>query len=120
MPLKSKFEKKLYSQLRRAGVLFDYEHASFPYTLVRRYIPDFMVITKSGKVIWIEAKGHFRRDDRAKLRAVRKEHPTLDLRLVFMYDNKLDKRSTSRYSDWAKKNGFKWAISKIPTTWLNE
>lgn len=118
--LKSKFEKKLYSQLRRAKCSFAYEGASFPYTLVRRYYPDFTLTTKSGKVIHIEAKGHFDREARTKMRAVKLLHPELDIRFVFMADNKLDRKSKMRYSDWADKHGFKWTIGKIPKSWWNE
>lgn len=49
----------------------------------------------------------------------RENYPELDIRFVFFADNKLNKQSTTRYSDWAKNNGFKYHVGKtFPEEWL--
>jgi hypothetical protein len=37
--------------------------------------------------------------------------------LFFAQDNKIP-RSKMRYSDWAKKYGFEYAVGEIPKEWL--
>lgn len=56
--------------------------------------------------------------ERKKLLDVKSANPDLDLRLVFMRDNKITKRSKKRYSDWAEENGFPWAIGEPPDEWF--
>lgn len=120
MALKSGLERKVYAQLKRLKAKFAYETTSFPYILSRRYIPDFTLVTASGKIIYIEVKGYLRPEDRAKLTAVKAANPDIDLRLVFGRDNKLNKKARMTYCQWAEKKGFKWAIGKIPKSWLKE
>jgi anaerobic ribonucleoside-triphosphate reductase len=43
--------------------------------------------------------------------AVKKLHPTLDIRIIFYSKRAKDIR-------WAEKYGFPWAIEKIPADWL--
>lgn len=48
----------------------------------------------------------------------RENHPELDIRFVFFADNKLNKQSNTRYSDWARNNGFKYHVGKVfPDEW---
>lgn len=44
--------------------------------------------------------------------AVKRQHPELDIRIVFYGPNK-------KYARWAEKNGFKYAFENIPKEWLN-
>ena len=104
------FESKLYHTLKRHKVKFEYEGEKIAYVLARHYIPDFIVHTHVGKV-YIEAKGQLRPEDKTKLRAVKKQHPELDIRLLFYASNK-------NYIRWAEKNGFRWAVNSIPRDWL--
>ena len=120
MKLKSGLEKKVYRQLKRAKVPFKYEGIAFPYVLARRYFPDFTIQTKSGKIIYVEVKGYLRPEDRAKLAAVRKGNPTVDLRILFGRDNKLHKNAKLTYTGWANKHGIPWCIGSIPRSWLEE
>jgi hypothetical protein len=109
--IRNKFEARINAQLRRAKVEYQYESEYISYVLARRYLPDFPIITKSGKKIYIETKGHLRREDKAKLIAVKKQHPDIDLRIVFYSFN-------SQYVHWAEKHKFIYAIERIPKEWL--
>jgi hypothetical protein len=114
---RSGFEYTVARSLTERGVEFEYEPkgAIIEYKVdeVRRYLPDFVV---GGTRI--ECKGRLTAADRKKLLLVKKQNPKLDLRLLFQFDNKLSTRSKTRYSAWAEKNGFKWAVGSVPREWL--
>lgn len=80
----------------------------------KRYLPDFVL---PGNVV-VECKGRLTAADRKKMLLVKRQNPDLDLRLLFQFDNKLSPRSKTRYSTWADKNGFPWAVGSIPRGWL--
>jgi len=116
---RSKFEKKISDQLKEAKVKFDYEKLVLDYIQIRKYNPDFILKGKS-KIIIIEAKGLFQSDDRRKHLDVKKQHPEMDIRFVFYGDYKLYRGAKSTYSQWCDKNGFKWAVGKVPQEWIDE
>lgn len=73
--------------------------------------------------IIVEAKGKLDRLVREKMALVIEQNPDLDIRFLFMRDNKIAKNSKTRYSDWCKKRGIPYAISEdghIPDAWLAE
>ena len=109
--LRNKFELKTFEQLRRARISFKYETEKIPYILARHYIPDFIITTSLGK-IYIECKGYLRPEHKAKMVAVKRQHPEMDLRILFYAFNK-------KYIKWAEKNGIKFAINTIPKEWLD-
>lgn len=109
--MRNEFEKKIYRKLKRAKVSFRYESERIPYLLARYYIPDFVIVTPTGK-LYIELKGYFRPEAKAKMVAVKRLNPQLDIRIVFYAVNK-------SYIKWAKKHGFKYAVGDIPKDWLN-
>jgi hypothetical protein len=131
---RSSFEDTIDDQLAKAGVEYAYERTTIPWTrhissgeclscghreVGQRcdYTPDFEV--KVGKGFFIEVKGYLDGPDRTKLRAIRKQYPDLDLRLVFQRDNVIKgTKEKTRYSAWATKFGFKFAIGKVPDEWL--
>ena len=80
----------------------------------RKYLPDFVI----DKTIVVECKGRLTAADRKKLLLVKKQHPGVDLRLLFQYDNKLSTKSKTRYSNWAEKNGIPYAVESIPRSWI--
>jgi len=96
------------------------------------YTPDFILSkgqtsstrsesSSSGNVhqqLIIEAKGRFTSSDRTKMKAVKEEHPELDIRFVFMGNNKIHKNSDMRYGDWCDKYNFPWTIKEIPSEWI--
>ena len=122
---RNKFETTTGERLDRAGVSFEYESERLDYTVSGKYIPDFVLQTTGGKTLYIETKGNGRSFDgatRRKLIAVKQQHPDKDIRLVFYSDGAFGatrKDGTRlRQSEWATKNGFKYAIKEIPDAWL--
>ncbi len=108
--LRNAFEKKIERQLKRAKSVFTYETEKIPYVLAGHYIPDFIVTTPLGK-LYIETKGYFRPEHKRKMVAIRRQHPNLDIRLLFYARTKANVR-------WAERYGFKYAFEKIPSEWL--
>lgn len=132
---RSIFEATIEEQLIAAGVKYEYESEQIPWTRTitsgvclgcghRKvgqlcyYTPDFEVEGSKG-TFYIEVKGYLDGPDRTKLRAVRKQHPGLDIRIVFQRNNVIKgTKNKTRYSEWAQKNGFKFAFREIPKEWL--
>lgn len=124
---RNKFEKNTGDRLNELGISFEYESEKLGYTVEGRYIPDFIIRTKSANKIYVETKGNGRSFDgpsRRKLIAVKQQHPEKDIRIVFYSDGKIGPKrkdgSFLRQSDWAVKHGFQYAIREIPDGWLAE
>lgn len=114
--VRSGFERTIAASLDRRKIKYQYEPIKLGYVLERTYLPDFLL--PNG--IYIEAKGKLDQEARSKMVAVKKAHPDLDIRFVFMRgENKLNKGSKMTYMDWAKKNGFPAADGEIPLDWLD-
>lgn len=128
---RSKFEISVAKQLYAAKVKFTYETKSYKWQDVipygqcgacgskyvyteRSYTPDFFL----PKGVVVEAKGKLDARQRKKLLAVKKSNPKLDLRILFMKDNKISSNSKTRYSEWAAKHGFIAAVEIIPKEWF--
>ena len=110
---RSKFERTI---ARNSKKDFKYE----PFTIdwnapTSKYTPDFVL---PNNVI-IEAKGFLSPADRRKMKAVKAQHPDLDIRFIFQNaKNTLSKKSKTTYGDWATKNGFIWSSGAIiPEEW---
>jgi Phage endonuclease I len=115
--LKSKLEAKVQDQL--VGVDFTYEPYYLHFTKPRKYLPDFAVVPRTRNLFLLEVKGYFTSADRSKTLAVKKQHPNIDLRFVFDKDNRLSKKSKTKYSDWCKQHGFLYSLNGIvPKNWL--
>ena len=115
----SEFELSVAKRLaKRKDLKVEYEAEAIPYVLFRNYTPDFKIETATQKTLYIEAKGHFDRDSRAKMLAVKDQHPEKEICIVFESDNLLYKGAKWRYSDWAERNGFKYSINEIPKEWF--
>lgn len=114
---RSKGEAQNAKTMKSRKIKFEYEPYTIPYVLNKNYTPDFVL--ENG--IHIEYKGFLTPQDRAKMLAVRDQHPELDIRFVFQRaSNKLSKSSKTTYGQWADKNKFKWADEIIPTRWAKE
>lgn len=116
-------ETRIWNSIKRAKgrrkyPIMEFESEKLKYILIKNYLPDFVLTRKNGKKTYIEVKGYLRPSDRTKMKAVKLLDPTLDIRFVFARDNKINKNSRTRYSDWARKNGFPYAVGEIPKTWL--
>lgn len=129
---RSGLEKGIADDLTSKGISYEFEKHTVSYSLPVRsglcgecgsrsvgkkatYTPDFRI--PGG--IFVESKGRLTARDRSKLAAVHLQHPGLDLRLLFAYDNWCTKLHKQRYSEWAEAHGFKWAVGKrIPNEWL--
>lgn len=92
------------------GPTWGYECERLAYVLENNYWPDFT--HKATKII-VEAKGRFTGADRRKMLKVKEGHPNRDIRICFMRDNKLNKKSATTYTAWATKNGFKSSVFPI-------
>lgn len=115
MGFRSGFERTLAASLQKRKMKFGYETLQLPYTINHVYSPDFVL--PNG--VLIEAKGKLTPQDRTKMIAVKKHHPDLDIRFVFMRgENKLTAKSKTTYMMWAAKNGFPAADEEIPDEWL--
>jgi hypothetical protein len=120
---RSKLEKRIARQLKRAGVKWTYESTKIPYIKngkISHYHPDFHV----NRRFHLEAKGYFvgGARDRHKLLLVKAQHPDLDLRIVFEREGHLvSPYSSMTYADWAEENGIPWGGGgKVPEEWLEE
>lgn len=129
---RSGLEARIAKQLTDAKVPFKFEESKLQYFLkVRKgscedcgstlvlqehwYTPDFE-LTDSG--IIVETKGLFSSKDRTKMRAVKAQHPELDIRMLFYSNGKLNKGKPLKYEDWCQKYGFKYAFKTLPLDWM--
>jgi predicted nuclease of restriction endonuclease-like RecB superfamily len=107
---KNAFEERIYKALDKADVKVKYESEKIPYVLAGHYIPDFVITTPSGKV-YIETKGYFRPEHKRKMAAVKRQHPELDIRILFYKYSLANAR-------WAERYGFEYAFEHIPEEWI--
>tara|TARA_R110000851_G_scaffold122236_1_gene251523 strand:- start:1529 stop:1939 length:411 start_codon:yes stop_codon:yes gene_type:complete len=117
---RSGFEHKVSEQLTEAKVTFEYETTVIPYIKPETnhtYTIDFTL--PNG--ILVETKGRWVLEDRKKHLLIQKQHPKLDIRLVFQNSKgKIRKGSKTTYADFCNKNEIKWADKTIPLEWFNE
>lgn len=124
---RSGLEEGEAARLTRLGVHYDYEAVKIGFTQPpkeRKYTPDFRLrhaYERGHPGIYVETKGKFDADDRAKHLYVKACNPDLDIRFVFQNANsRITKSSPTTYAVWATKNGFQWAHKTIPEAWLAE
>jgi predicted nuclease of restriction endonuclease-like RecB superfamily len=121
---RSGLEEAVAEQLAEAGVRFEYENMTLHYTQPeqkRKYTPDFVIDTKSGKMIIVETKGRWFTADRQKMQRVIEQFPDLDIRMVFTRSKTpIRKGSKTTYGDWCQKLGIQFADKVVPQAWLDE
>ena len=110
---RNKFEQRIDQQLRSSRVKYDYESERIPYVITGYYLPDFVLIDKQGKKIYLETKGYFRPEHKRKMKAVKDKNPELDIRIIFYSQSRPNIR-------WAEKHKFPYAFHSIPESWLSE
>lgn len=117
---RSGLEESIAADLASRDVGFTYEELKVPFEKPAKpckYTPDFVL--ENG--IIVESKGRFLTEDRQKQLLIKQQHPELDLRFVFSNSRtRINKRSTTTYADWARKNGFQFADKTIPQEWQSE
>lgn len=100
---RSKFEQKI-GELLLKDKNFAYEKYEFPYTLQKKYIPDF--VDEVNKII-VETKGFLRDyDERAKMLAVKAQYPDYKICFIFMYPDRKIPNLQITHRQWAEKHGF--------------
>ena len=109
-------EEKVADLLVELGVKYEYETEKISYVIEHKYSPDF--ILPNG--VYLECKGYWDSADRRKIKAVKTQHPNLDLRMVFQAPyNTISKKSKTTYAKWCDKNNIPWcSFSNIPIKWL--
>ena len=116
---RSGLEVKLSDYLKKLRIDFGYECIKIEWEdlAYRTYTPDFILF--NGLII--ETKGMFTAADRRKHLAIKKQHPSLDIRFVFENSRrKLRKGAKSSYAEWCIRYGFKYYDRIIPEEWLKE
>ena len=109
-----KYKSQLESHVAKVlGKRAKYESETISYVLPKRYIPDFVITKQDGQKIYIEVKGWFRFEDQQKMKAVRFSNPSLDIRMYFPNDGKVQ-GSKMKNSQWCQKYSFSYSIGKIP------
>ncbi len=117
---RSGFEHKVSDQLKENKIKFEYETTVIPYIkpeTQHTYTIDFTL--PNG--ILVETKGRWVAEDRKKHLLIKKQHPELDIRIVFMSGKtKIRKGSKTTYGDWCDKHKIPWAEKQIPLDWFSE
>ena len=116
MSFRSGLEEKIADLFVELGVKYEYEPHKVPYEIQFNYTPDFLL--PNG--VYLEAKGYWEAEDRRKIKAVKQQHPDLDLRMVFQAPfNTISKKSKTTYAKWCDKQGIPWtSFTNIPIDWL--
>lgn len=117
----SGLEEAVATQLKARGVAFVHEpQPPVEYDVPERpskFTPTFVL--PNGIIVHT-----FRRlvlADRKKLMMIRDQHPTLDLRLVFVNSlSRVVKGGKATYGDWCRRMGFIFADKSIPQSWITE
>lgn len=120
---RSGLEDRVSQQITEAGLKLLYETDKVNYVVPARdakYTPDFK-LPKQGGFFYVETKGIWTVQDRAKHLLIQKQHPDLDIRFVFSNQNaKLYKGSPTSYASYCEKHNFRYANKVIPEAWLTE
>jgi hypothetical protein len=70
---------------------------------------------KNGHMVYLEYKGVLDGKTRKKMKLVKKQHPKLDIRIIFeKASNKIYRGSKTTYGMWADQHGFKWEDNVMP------
>lgn len=107
--MRNAFEERLAAQL---GPDYQYEPLKLTYQTSHTYLLDFVDV--ENKVI-VEGKGFFPSSDRAKMLAVKQQHPDWTIRISFTNPHKtISKASKTTYAMWCEKHGLGWEQGPMP------
>lgn len=112
--IKWEYEARRYSYTSRikGGVC---EKCGEPAVQNRVYTLDFWIPEHE---FGIEVKGQLPSNERKKYRDIKKCNPDLDLRFLFLANNRLEKAHDKRYSDWAEQHGFVYSVRNPNPDWF--
>ena len=117
---RSGFEHKVSDQLKEQKIKFEYETTVIDYIkpeTKHTYTIDFTL--PNG--ILVETKGRWVLEDRKKHLLIKKQHPELDIRMVFQSSKtKIRKGSKTTYAMYCDKHNIPWAEKVVPESWLKE
>ena len=102
---RSALEKEFSKEVKRKG--FTYEPYDVPYTVYRKYKPDFV---HEAKKVMVEVKGFFRIGDTLKYKSIRDTISVDGWELIFLLSNpnkKVRKNGKITMGHWCDKEGFK-------------
>ena len=117
---RSGFEHTVSKDLTEAKVKFEYETTVISYTKPETHHTYTIDFTLPNGIL-VETKGRWVLEDRKKHLLIKKQHPELDIRFVFMNPKgKIRKGSKTTYADFCDKNGILWADKQIPKAWYKE
>ena len=120
---RSGLEETISKVLEEQGIDVLYETDKVYYQIPERqsrYTPDFK-LQKANGFWYLETKGIWAVQDRAKHILIKKQHPNIDIRFLFSNARaKLYKGSKTTYADYCEKNGFRYAHKHMPQDWLDE
>ena len=113
---RSAFEFNFATFLDKEQIPYEYETIKFRYQPKKKtYTPDFYL---PDYRMYIETKGRFVTEDRAKHLLMKEQYPDLDIRLVFQNaKEKLYKGSKTSYGEWCDQHGLKYAEGEMPLSW---
>jgi len=109
MTSKPKYRIGLEENFANKAPMFDFEPYKVPYTVERKYIPDFVYKTEAGHDVLIECKGYFRVGDTQKYKAI-KRCLVFDELIFLLSDPKkrLRKGAKMNMGQWCDKEGIPW------------
>tara|TARA_R110000765_G_scaffold63594_3_gene123521 strand:+ start:380 stop:754 length:375 start_codon:yes stop_codon:yes gene_type:complete len=115
---RSNFELQFAAYLHKYKIKFAYESVKIKFIVdPKTYCPDFYL---QDYDFYIETKGRLTTSDRVKHLYIKKQHPRIDIRFVFMNSKKkLYKGSPTTYARWCDKHSFLYADRIIPEEWLD-
>lgn len=96
-------EKEICEGMDKVKIPYEYEKHKFTYR--KTYITDLRLMNG----IITEIKGEFDSEDMAKMLAVKRDNPDLEIRFIFCNSKtKIPniKKYPKTYGEWAEKNGF--------------
>ena len=114
---RSGLEEQVADLLTNLGITYEYETTKIDYIISHVYTPDFVL---PNKHVLLECKGYWDSKDRRKIKAVLKQNPDLDLRMIFQAPyNRISKKSKTTYAKWCEKHNIPWThFHDIPLEWL--
>jgi Phage endonuclease I len=115
---KSGLENKFQEACKLQGWDLPYEANKIKYVIPasnHTYTPDFTVTSN----VYIETKGLWTGADRKKAVLIKEQHPDITILYVLQRNQKISKKSTTNYLDWAEKNGLDACVFANTEHWTS-